>query len=112
MVYTILRKHNLYDSAALYIGLPLILALGLSLTPKTNSAMGATMKGMTIALLLSAVIFQEGYICILFASPIFYAVGAIIAYPIDRARKRKSKNITLQTAAIAVPMPIFQILCN
>jgi hypothetical protein len=101
MTYTILRKHNLYDSAALYIGLPLILALGLSLTPRTKSAMGATMKGMTIALLLSAVIFQEGYICILFASPIFYAVGAIVAYPIDRARKRKGKNTTLQTAAIA-----------
>lgn len=100
IVYFLIRDHGLDDSAALYIGLPLILALGLSLTPKTKSAMGATMKGMTIALLLSAVIFLEGALCILFAAPIFYAVGAIIAYPIDRARKRKIKNSTLQTAMI------------
>ncbi|MFZ4761523.1 MAG: hypothetical protein ACOYK8_01740 [Alphaproteobacteria bacterium] len=99
--YGILREHRLYNSAALYIGLPLLLALGLSLSPKTKSALGATMKGMTIALLLSAIVFLEGYICILLAAPIFYAVGALIAYPIDRACKREDKNSTLQTACIA-----------
>lgn len=101
LVYTLLRKHHLHDSAALYMGLPLILALGLSLTQKAKSLMKATMKVITIALLLSAFVFQEGYICILFASPIFYAVGASIAYSIDRARKRRNKNTTLQAAALA-----------
>src|SRR4051812_30015431 len=66
IVYTIFRKHNLHDSAALYMGLPLLLALGLSLTPKAKSARGATMKGITISLLLAAIVFGEGYICILF----------------------------------------------
>jgi hypothetical protein len=107
--YTLLREHDYYDTAAMYIGMPLILALGLSLTPKTKSAMGATMKGMTIALLLSAIIFQEGYICILFASPIFYAVGAIIAYPIDFMRKRKNKSATLQTAAIVTILGLLSL---
>lgn len=102
IAYTLLGKSNLDNTAAVYIGLPLLLALGLSLTPKTKSALGATMKGMTIALFLSAVIFREGYICILFASPIFYAVGAMIAYPIDCARQRKNKKITLQTAVISM----------
>lgn len=99
-------KHNgLYDSAALYLGLPLLIALGFSLIPKRKTAMGATMKGMTIALLLSAAVFQEGYICILFAAPLFYGVGAIVAWQVDKARKRKEK--TLQAAAIAT---IFALL--
>jgi len=59
--YALLRRNDLNDSAALYLGVPLILALTLSLMPKSKSALGATMKGMTIALLLSAFVFQEGY---------------------------------------------------
>src|SRR5690242_1070054 len=78
-VVVLLNRNDLTDSAALYIGIPLILALVLSLTPKSTSALGATMKGMTIALLLSAIVFQEGYICILFAAPLFYAIGALAA---------------------------------
>lgn len=97
--YVLLQRHGLNDSAALYLGVPLILALGLSLLPASKSAFGATMKGITIALLLSAFVFQEGYICILFAAPIFYAVGALVALPIDAARARKEKP-TIQTAAI------------
>jgi hypothetical protein len=101
LIYTFLHNASLFESAGLYIGLPLFLALGLSLTPASKSAMESTMKGMTIALLLSAFIFQEGYICILFASPIFYSIGAVIASAVDRARKRKDKNSTLQAAFIA-----------
>ena len=103
--YITLKRHDLYDSAALYLGLPLLIALGFSLMPKRKTAMGATMKGMTIALLLSAYVFEEGYICILFAAPLFYGVGAIIARQVDNARKRKEK--TLQAAVVAT---IFALL--
>jgi hypothetical protein len=97
--YIILKRQDIYDSAALYLGLPLLIALGFSLIPKRKTAMGSTMKGMTIALLLSAYVFQEGYICILFAAPLFYLVGAIVAWQVDKARKRKEK--TYQAAAVA-----------
>jgi hypothetical protein len=107
VVFTMLRRNYLYDSAALYIGLPMLLALGLSLTPKTKSSLGATMKGITIAMLLSAIVFQEGTICILFAAPIFYAVGALIAWPIDRARKRRERDATIRAMSV---FAIFAIL--
>jgi hypothetical protein len=97
--YVLLTRHHLSDSAALYLGIPLILALTMSRTPKATSALGAIMKGMTIALLLSAYIFQEGYICILFSAPIFYTVGALIALPIDYYRGRNRNN--LQATAVA-----------
>jgi hypothetical protein len=106
--YVLLKRQHLSDSAALYLGIPLILALTLSRTPKSKSALGAIMKGMTIALLLSAYIFQEGYICILFCSPIFYAVGALVALPIDYYRDRRGRN-NLRTTAIAVIVAVLAL---
>jgi hypothetical protein len=100
--YTFLRRNYLVDSAALYIGLPLLLAVGMSLLPETKSAFGATMKGITIALLLSAIVLQEGTICILFASPIFYGVGAIVATLVDRVRQKAKTQKYLSVAFIAV----------
>jgi hypothetical protein len=108
MVYVLLRRQGLNDSAALYLGIPLILALAVSLLPASKSAMGATMKGMTIALLMSSFVFQEGYICIIFSAPIFYAVGALIAGSIDYARKRKDDK-TPRTAAIAVVIALLSL---
>jgi hypothetical protein len=99
--YIFLKRHDLFDSAGLYLGLPLLLALGLSLTPKTRSAMGATMKGITIALLLSAVVFQEGSICILFAAPLFYGVGALIASLVDSSRRRNDRDSKLRVACVS-----------
>lgn len=100
--YVFLQKTNLQNSAALYIGLPMLLALGMSLTPKTKSVLGATMKAITIALILSAILFREGYICIIFAAPIFYSVGALIGYIIDRILKHNKKGSTINASGIAV----------
>src|SRR5262245_13032030 len=99
LAYSILKGVHIEESAALYVGLPLLLALGLSLTPRCKSAKGATMKGITIALLLSALVFKEGYICILFAAPIFYGVGLIISALVDYSRAKRDKNTTIRSAA-------------
>jgi hypothetical protein len=103
LVYTFLKRHDLYNTAALYLGLPLLLALGLSLTPKAKSAMGATMKGITIALLLSALVLHEGTLCIMFASPLFYGVGALIAWGVDRSNRKDGPDSKVRSiAAVAL----------
>jgi hypothetical protein len=107
-VFTFLYRHYLIDSAALYIGLPILLAVGMSLLPETKSAMGATMKGITIALLLSAIVLQEGTICILFAAPIFYGVGAIFAAVVDHSR-RKAKDSKLLSVAVGGILAVLSI---
>jgi hypothetical protein len=102
-VFTLLERSHLNSSAALYIGLPLLLAIGMSLLPATKSAMGATMKGITIGFLLAAVVLREGSICIIFAAPIFYGVGAIIAGMIDYSRRKSDQNSkVLSMVAIAI----------
>lgn len=100
-IYVLLKYTHLQNSAALYVGLPAILALGMSLSPKSKTALGSSMKGITIALLIAPIIFREGYICVLFAAPIFYLIGAIIGYAIDKANKQKDGPSKLQSAAIA-----------
>jgi hypothetical protein len=106
--YTLLRFKKLNDTAVLYVGLPLVLALGLSLTPRTSSAFGATIKGITIALLLSMVFFAEGTICIIFAAPIFLVIGALIAFVIDMLTKRSDKN-PFQLAAITTVLGVLSL---
>jgi len=53
---------------------------------------GITMKGITIALLLSGPLLGEGFICILMAAPLFYAVGLIVAVLVSAVRGRKSPS--------------------
>jgi hypothetical protein len=107
--YQYLHFKKLDDTAALYIGVPFILALGLSLTSRSKSALGATIKGITIAMLLSAIVFREGYICILFASPLFYAVGALVAAPIDRARKQHKLRNKVQASVVATLIALLSL---
>lgn len=92
LLYMLLARHDLAASALLYVGIPVALALGLCLTPRAKSAMGMTFKGITIILLIVAPLFQEGYICIIFASPIFYAVGIVATWALTRLTNPNGKH--------------------
>jgi hypothetical protein len=109
LVYAYLRRHGLSETAALYLGLPLLLALGLSLTPPGRSATDATIKGTIIALLLAAPVFQEGYICILFASPLFIGIAALVGLLIDSANKRRNNKSNLQCAFAATVIALMAL---
>src|SRR6266508_3359963 len=104
LVYRWLHSERLDQSAALFIGLPAILAVALTLTPKAKSATGMIMKGMTIALLMSGPVLKEGFVCILMASPLFYLVGAIVGWAIDRDRRRRSQGGTRVYSFVLIPV--------
>jgi len=87
-LYRLFVYEHLEQTASLFITLPAVLAVVLTLTPKAKSAFGITMKGITIALLMSGPILGEGFICILMAAPLFYLVGGLLAIAIESARKR------------------------
>ncbi len=100
VVFHILQGRNLNNTAALYIGLPLLFALGISLSPKAKTTTGATMKGLTIALFLSGPILMEGFICILFASPILYTIAGLVAWMADRIKSKKNNQTKVQLSAV------------
>jgi hypothetical protein len=90
-VYRFVHEGHLGQTAALFIGLPTVLAIGLTLTPKAKSATGMAVKGLTIGLVLSAILLGEGVICILMAAPLFYGIALAIGLTIDAVRRRERK---------------------
>jgi hypothetical protein len=52
-----------------------------------HSVIGITLKAITIGLLLAGPVLGEGFICVLLAAPLFYAVGIIIAVAIEAVRR-------------------------
>jgi len=87
VLYKILVWQHLEQTSALFIGIPSVLAMILALTPRSETVIGLICKTMAIALLMSGIFLGEGFICILMASPIFFAIGILIGVIINAVRK-------------------------
>jgi hypothetical protein len=92
VVYRLLAYGGLQQTAALFIGLPAILAAGLALAAEPRGVTGYILTGMTIALLMSGVVLGEGLICILMASPLFYLVGWLVGASIEAIRRLRGRG--------------------
>jgi hypothetical protein len=90
-MYHVLVFHHLEQTALLFVGIPVLLAVVLVSTPKAKTTVGSVLKATTLALLLSAPLLGEGFICIVMAAPIFYAVAMLIATLAGWLRKRPDK---------------------
>lgn len=99
LLYKMLFHEGLGHSSLLFIGLPGVLAILLALAPRAGTAKGGIVKGITLALLLIAPLVGEGYLCILMASPLFYAIGLAVGAGIDASR---NKTTTLSCATVMV----------
>jgi len=84
--YAALKMTHLHDSAALYVGLPFLLALLVSLI-ETERPSRTAMQVLTIAILLSPIIIGEGFICMIMAAPILYIVTYIASATLHLLRK-------------------------
>lgn len=102
-LYRYLRHEQLGHSAAMFLGIPAILAIVLALTPKAKTVTGGILKGITLALLIIAPLLGEGYLCILIASPLFYIVGIIIGLIVDWTQRRRGATLSC-IALVMLPM--------
>jgi hypothetical protein len=102
VLYRILVWKHLEQSSALFIGIPAVLAMILVLTPRAKTTIGLICKVTAIALLLSGIFLGEGFICIVMASPIFFAVAIVIGLIIHIARDlaKSSKSTTLTSLVL------------
>jgi hypothetical protein len=82
--YKLLSWQHVEHSALVFIGVPAVLAVAAVLLPRPGSAKGAIVRATTVALLLSSVLFGEGFVCIVMAAPLFYGVGLVIGLIIDK----------------------------
>lgn len=109
-MYRLLVWHRLEQTALLFVGIPVLLAVILACTPKAKTTTGGILKATTLALLLSAPLLGEGFICILMAAPIFYAVAlsvsAAIVFARHRAEKRKQAILPCLVLIAFLPMSL------
>jgi len=108
-VYRLLVEHQpLGGSSLMFLGLPAVLSILLAMTPPAKTVTGRIMFGITLVLLVLAPIMGEGYLCILFASPLFYAVGAAVGKGIEAVRRmedeRRRNSVRCVAAVLLVPM--------
>ena len=89
-------------SAAMFLGLPAVLAILLAMTPKAKTVTGGIVKGITLMLLIVAPLVGEGYLCILMAAPLFYLVGVVVGLVVDETRRRRlsGRGTTLSCLAV------------
>jgi len=99
-LYRLLVWGSLEQTAALFIGVPTLLAVWVALLPPATTAVGTAMRGTTLALLMSGIFLGEGYLCILMSAPLFYGVAFLAALAVESwssgGRSRRSlKSIVL-----------------
>jgi hypothetical protein len=100
VLYRHLMGMRYLHSAAMFIGIPAVLAVVLAMTPKAKTVTGGIVKGITLALLVIAPLLGEGYLCILMAAPLFYVVGLLVGIPVDIAKRKARGGETLSCMVI------------
>ena len=94
LLYRLIARGRLEQTGLLFIGIPSVLAIFLTMTPKAKNVVGAIVKGITLFLLLSGPLLGEGFVCIVVAAPLFYAVGILVGVLIDSSRKKRKATLT------------------
>jgi hypothetical protein len=84
----------------MFLGVPAVLAILLALTPKARTVTGGIIKGISLALLIVAPLVGEGYLCILFASPLFYLVGTLVGIAVDTFKRNRGTTVSCIALAL------------
>jgi hypothetical protein len=92
VVFRVLVAGGLQQTAALFVGIPALLAILVVFAVSPRSATGVACKAVTVGLLVSMLFLQEGMLCVVMSAPIFYAVAVAIATTMDWARRRHEKS--------------------
>jgi len=105
-MYRFLVSHNLQQTAALFIGIPSLIAIVVVFVVSPRSAIGVACKAVTVGLLVSMVFLQEGMLCVLMSAPLFYAVAIVIVTLIRLARGPESHSVTHSLAVLLIVIPL------
>jgi hypothetical protein len=103
IAYRLLFTHGLQQTAALFIGIPALLAVLVVFTTSPRSAAGVACKAVTIGLLVSMLLLNEGVLCVVMSAPLFYAVGIGIGAMIGAASDTQQPRHSLRSYLILLP---------
>ena len=104
---------GLHQSAALFVGIPALLAIVVVFAVTPRSAAGVACKAVTVGLLVSLLFLWEGVVCVLMSAPIFYGVAVLMARLVEFGSELPRRSNTLHSAAVVllfVPMSLEGVL--
>lgn len=82
---------GLNHTALVFVGVPALLAVVVTLLPRPGSVTGVILKSVTLAMLLAGTVLGEAFVCILMASPLIYGVAIVVGRSIERKRARMGR---------------------
>ena len=94
IAFRLIVANRLQQTAALFIGIPAILAIVVVLLASPRSAIGVACKAVTVGLLVSLVFLGEGILCVVMSAPLFYLVAIAVASVVQRMRDPNGKPMT------------------
>jgi hypothetical protein len=103
VTYRLVYTTGAFRSAALYVGVPAVLAIGITFVPTQGSATGVVLKGSLLAILLAGVLLPEGLLCLALATPFVLGVATVVGVAVDVARERGG---TRRTGLVIVGLPL------
>src|SRR4051794_2216257 len=103
IAYRLVYTTGAYRSAALYVGVPAVLAIGITFVPSRGSATATVLKGSLLAILIAGVVLPEGLICLALATPFVLGVATVVGVAVDVTRERGG---TRRTGLLIVGLPL------
>jgi hypothetical protein len=113
IAYRLIVFGHLQQTAALFIGIPALLAIVVVFGISPRSATGVACKAVTVGLLVSLLFLGEGMLCIAMSAPLFYFVAIAIAAAMEAIRKQQEKQRKLYSCLIllaVVPLSLEGVL--
>ena len=109
ITYRLLIFGRLQQTAALFVGIPAVIAIVVVYGVSPRSAVGVACKAVTVGLLLSLVLLQEGFLCVAMSAPLFYLVAIGVSYAMTAAKRLPQDKFLrrfMNGAVIVVTVPM------
>jgi len=106
LTYRAVVFHGLEQTAALFIGVPVVLAIVVIFTSSPQSATGVAWKEVTFGLLLSVLFVWEGFLCVVMAAPLFYCVAIVVTWAVTRLREKTPSRTLYSSLIVLIVAPM------
>jgi hypothetical protein len=102
VAFRVMGARGLEHTSLVFIGIPALIAVVIILMPRSTSVTGVILKAISLALAMSGILLGEGFVCILFAAPLFYLVGIGIGIAADWRRSAQDRGSRINGMVMVV----------
>ena len=110
LAYQVIVGRGLQQTAALFVGIPALLAIVVVFAVAPRSGKGVACKAVTVGLLVSLIFLGEGILCVAMSAPLFYALAIAIATAMERAHRHDDRAAATRLSCLLllaiVPMSL------